>query len=219
MTSSIFALANIPMFSQLNEQALFVLSESATYRSFPKNRILINEGDLSDSLYIIFSGRLKAYLSDDSGKEVILSTMGPGEYFGEIALLDDVPRSASIMVVEDCELSIISRSAFEEILQSHSSLALIMLKGMAQRMIALTKNVKSLALMDVYGRTAHFLLESAKEEDGLLITEKLTHQDIANRIGSSREMISRILKDLKIGGYIKIEDKKIIIQKSLPQQW
>jgi len=219
MTQFTSALANIPMFSQLNDEELQFLSESATYRSYPKNRVLINEGDLSDSLYVIFSGRLQAYLSDNEGKEMMLNTIGPGEFFGEIALLVDTPRTASIMVIEDCKLSIISRTAFDSILNSHAGIALTLLKGMAQRHIALTSSVKSLALMDVYGRTAHLLLELAKEENGQQITEKLTHQDIANRVGSSREMISRILKDLRIGGYIQIERKKIIIQKTLPQQW
>jgi len=212
-------LANIPMFSQLSDQELQILSESATYLSFPKNRILINEGDLSDSLYVIFSGRLQAYISDGEGKEITLSTLGPGEYFGEIALLVDTPRTASIMVIEDCKLSIISRIAFDSILKSHASIVQHLLKGMALRQISLTNSVKSLALMDVYGRTAHLLLELAKEKNGQLITEKITHQDIANRVGSSREMISRILKDLRTGGYIQIEGKIIIIQKTLPQQW
>jgi CRP/FNR family cyclic AMP-dependent transcriptional regulator len=113
------------------------------------------------------------------------------------------------MVIEDCKLCIISRAAFDSILCSHAGIALALLKGMAQRHIALTSSVKSLALMDVYGRTAHLLLELAKEENGQKITEKLTHQDIANRVGSSREMISRILKDYRIGGHIQIERKKL----------
>lgn len=219
MTRSNNSLANIAMFSQLSDDELDTLGSRASHQSFNKSRILIKEGEKSDSLYVIVSGLLQAYLSDDNGKEVILNTMGPGEYFGEIALVDDSPRSASIKVIEDCELYIISRKTFEDFLKSHPELALTMLKGMARRLVALTKNVKSLALLDVYGRTAHFLLEAAREVDGELITEKLTQQDIANRVGCSREMISRIMKDLTFGGYIKIEKKQITLLKALPEQW
>ncbi len=219
MPKPISALAKIPLFSQLSDQELAALSEGAVFRSFPKNRLLIEDGDISDSLYVIFSGQLQVYLSDDEGKEVVLNMMGPGEYFGELALLDDAPRSASVMVVEDCKLSIISRPVFEQIIESHTGIERALLRGLAKRLRSLTNNVRNLALMDIYGRIAHLLCELAEEKDGQFITGKLTHQDLANRVGSSREMVSRILKDLRMGGYISIENKKIIIHKTLPERW
>ena len=145
--------------------------------------------------------------------------MEKDEYFGELALLDDAARSASVMCLEDCTLSVISRQAFEDFLATHLELALPLLRGLARRVRVLTDNVKSLSLLDVYGRVAKLLLEEASEDGERLITSKMTQQDIASRVGSSREMISRILKDLKLGGYIDIEDKRIVINQPLPEKW
>lgn len=213
-------LSDIPLFSGLPEADLRTLSSHAVTRTFPKNTIIINEGDTTDSMYIILDGRVKAFLSDEHGKEIILDIEGPGEYFGEIALLDDAPRSASVMTLESCGFSIISKDAFKECLAKNPDIALNLIKALTRRIRILTDNVKGLALRDVYGRVSKTLLQLAKEEDDkLAITEKLTQEDLANMVGASREMVSRILKDLTRGGYIKTEHRKITIEKKLPAGW
>lgn len=213
-------LENIPLFEGLPQEDLRAISSHAVTKSFAKNTVIMHEGDESDSLYVILSGRVKIFLSDEEGKEVILSAQGPGEYFGELALIDEAPRSASVMTLEDCKLSIVSKRDFESCLVRYPAIALQVIKGLTKRLRNLTDNVKSLALMDVYGRVARTLLSLAVEHEGkLVVVQKLTQRDIANMIGASREMVSRILKDLSIGGYITIDKKHIVINEKLPSAW
>jgi CRP/FNR family transcriptional regulator, cyclic AMP receptor protein len=214
------SLKNVSLFSGLPDLTLDIIYSHAGVKTFPKGAIVISEGDETQSLYIVLSGKVKIYLSDDEGKEIILATHGPDEYFGELALLEDAPRSASVMTMEPCKFLVLSKTDFKECLLEYPDIALHLLKELASRVRRLTENVKSLALMDVYGRIARTLLNLAAEEgDKLVIAQQLTHQDIANRVGASREMVSRILKDLANGGYIKIENKRIVINKKLPSDW
>jgi CRP/FNR family cyclic AMP-dependent transcriptional regulator len=213
-------LKNIPLFSVLADEELDAISRLAVTRNYPKNSVIINEGDHTDSLYVILSGKVKIFLTDDQQKEVIVAIQREGDYFGELALLDEAPRSASVMSMEPCTLLIVSRGAFERHLASDPKLAISLMRGLAARLRATTENVKSLALLDVYGRIARTLLQFAKEEDGHhVIDDKLTHQDLANMVGASREMVSRIMKDLARGGYIKTEGKRITIKDKLPPGW
>lgn len=213
-------LRNVPLFSTLSESELRTVSEHAQRRSYAKNTILITEGDETDSLYCILSGKVKVFLSDEQGKEIILDSQEAGEHFGEIALLDENPRSASVMTTEPSELIVISKNDFRECIAKNPDIAINLIKELALRIRALTDNVKGLALYDVYGRTIRVLSKLAREqEDELAIPRKLTQQELANMVGASREMISRIQKDLKSGGYINIEDNKIVIKKKLPAGW
>ena len=213
-------LPDIPLFSDLEETELDALSSKVVTRHYPRNTIIISEGDISDSLYCILSGRVKVFLSDDEGKEIILNSQGPGDYFGEMALLDAGPRSASVMTLEECRMALISKADFDEFLNQHREATRKIMCQLVKRLRALTDNVRSLALMDVYGRVARVLLELAEEKgDRLVIREELTQQDIANRVGASREMVSRILKELKTGGYIEVKKKHIVIKEKLPHGW
>jgi CRP/FNR family cyclic AMP-dependent transcriptional regulator len=214
-------LKNIPLFADLDDAELEFLSTRAVTRNFPRNSIFITEGDYSDSLYCILSGRVKVYLNDDEGKEVILNVQGPGEYFGELALLDSGPRSASVMALEKCRLMVISKVDFEEFLDKHAAAQKKIMLGMVKRLRALTENVRTLALLDVYGRVARVLLQLARPVgDVLVIREELRQQDIANRVGSSREMVNRVMKDLREGGYIEIDaNRRIVIKEKLPAGW
>jgi CRP/FNR family cyclic AMP-dependent transcriptional regulator len=213
-------LPNIPLFSDLEETEASALAGKMVMRHYPRNTIIISEGDHSDSLYCILSGRVKVFLNDEEGKEVILNDEGPGDYFGELALLDSGPRSASVVTLEDCKMAVISKADFEEFLSLHRDATRKIMRGLVKRLRALTDNVRSLALMDVYGRVARVLLELAVEEgDALVIRETLTQQDIASRVGASREMVSRILKELRTGGYIEVRKKHIVIRKTLPHHW
>jgi CRP/FNR family cyclic AMP-dependent transcriptional regulator len=213
-------IADLPLFSTLDRDERETLSAHAVTRTYRKNTIVINEGDVGDSMYVVLSGQLKVFLSDDEGKEIVINMMGPGEYFGELSLFDDSQRSASVMTTEDSRLSIISKADFDACLARHPAIAHRVIQGLVSRLRISTECVRSLALMDVYGRVAHLLLQLAEEVDGkLVVKEKLTQQDIADRVGSSREMVSRILKDLKIGNYIEVHDRQITINEKLPPHW
>jgi len=191
----------------------------ATVRAFSRRAIIVTEGDETDSLYVMLSGKARVFVADDKGREVQLNQIGPGEYFGEVTL-DGGPRSASVMAIEDCRCAIVKHAEFTPFLEQHPELALHIMRKLAHRVRELTENVRSLALMDVYGRVARLLLELAEEKEGkLVIDEALTHRDIAARVGASREMISRIFSDLAEGGYVRREDGHLIIARKPPPRW
>jgi CRP/FNR family cyclic AMP-dependent transcriptional regulator len=198
---------------------LETVGKIATVRHYPKNAILMSEGDDTDSLYVVLAGRVRVYVSDNQGHEVHVNAIGPGEYFGEVTL-DGRPRSASVMAMEDCRCAVVKRSELLLLMEKEPKFALHLIRKLASRVRDLTDNIRSLALMDVYGRVARLLLELAETRDGkLVIDEPLTHKDIASRVGASREMISRIFSDLTAGGYVAKEDGKLVIVKKPPPRW
>jgi len=191
----------------------------ATTRTFGKNAIIVSEGDETDSLYIVLAGRAKVFVADENGRELQLNQIGPGEYFGEVTL-DGGPRSASIMALEECRCAVVKRAELTTFLERNPEFALHLVRKLAHRVRSLTESVRSLALMDVYGRVARLLLELAEERDGrLVVKESLTHRDIASRVGASREMISRIFSDLADGGYVRKEDRHLVIMRKPPPRW
>jgi CRP/FNR family cyclic AMP-dependent transcriptional regulator len=213
-------LKNVPLFAGLTNEELANIERHAVTRNFAKRTILINEGDQTNSLYVIISGKVKIYCGDEHGKEIIIATLGPGEYFGEVALIDDAERSASVMTLEDSNFLVISKESFKTALSQYPEIAIRLIQEFTQRFRNMTDNIKNLALLDVYGRVAKTLLSMAtEEEEHLIIHEKLTQQDIANRVGASREMVAKIMKDLTTGGYIEVQDKEIIIRKRLPTRY
>ncbi|HET7197353.1 MAG TPA: Crp/Fnr family transcriptional regulator, partial [Burkholderiales bacterium] len=158
----------------------------------------------------------KVFLSDAQGREVELNRLGPGEYFGEVTL-DGGPRSASVMALEETRCAVVRRAELLGLIERQPELALHMLRRLARRVRALSENVRSLALMDVYGRVARLLLELASEKDGRLVIEgPLTHKEIASRVGASREMVSRIFSDLAEGGYVTREGARLVIVRAPP---
>ena len=204
-------LKNIPLFRDLQKDDLDAIAQVAVVKSFPKNGVVITEGEFTRSLYVILSGKVKVYLDDKNGKELVLDVKGPGEYFGEM-VLDEGPRSASVVTTEPCRLAVISTTEFKNLLLKHPQLALHVLENLIHMVRGLNEHVRSLALLDVYGRVARMLLDLAVEQGGNhVIPEKLTQQEMASRVGASREMINRILRDLATGGYIRVEGKRIII--------
>ena len=194
-------------------------AQHAATRTFPKNTVVVSEGDRTDSLYIIVSGKVKIYVSDENGKEIVLNESGPGEYFGEM-VLDEGPRSASVMTLEPTRFLVVPKEDFREFVAKSPEFSLHLICKLIKRVRALTNDVKSLALLDVYGRVARLLLDLAVEQDGVLVVEKKpTQQEMASRVAASREMISRILTDLTTGGYIEVERDRIVIAKALPRAW
>jgi CRP/FNR family transcriptional regulator, cyclic AMP receptor protein len=203
----------------LQPETLRALAASAVVRRFPKNAVLINDGEQGDSLFIVLSGRLKVYASNDAGREIVIDFHGQGECVGEMSL-DGAPRSASVMTTEPTTCAIVSRAQFREFVQERPDFAFYLIGKLIQRVRRATENVKSLALSDVYGRLVCLLGSLARDVDGrMVVSEKFTQQEIAERVGASRDMISRVMKDLVAGGYLAVEDRSIVILKRLPPAW
>ena len=217
---STLLLRNVPLFAGLPESQLQLLTRVVGRKSYPRNSTVIAAGDVTDALYIVISGRLKVMMSDDEGREVILAILNQGEFFGEMGLIDESPRSATVIAIEPCELLTINKMDFKKCLQENFDICTGVLKGLVRRLREADKKIGSLALMDVYGRVARLLMEMAETVDGQkVVTKKLPKQDIAKMIGASREMVSRIFKDLVAGGYIEVDHRRITVNKDLPQRW
>lgn len=212
-------LEEVPIFSGLSDEELEALKAHSISKTYKKNTIVIDKGDETDSLYLINSGRVKVYIAEEDGKEIVVNIQGPGEYFGELAALGDLPRTASVTTIEPCKFMVLSKETFLECITKHPQIAMVLIRELVRRISSLTENIKSLALHDVYGRLRFFLYDQAREVEGHLTTESMTQQEIASRIGAGREMVSRILNDLKSGGYLSIESKRIILLKDLPNRY
>ena len=214
-------LGKLDIFKGLNPQELALMADKVVVRTYAKNTVVINEGDYADALYIINSGRVKVYCSDNGGKEFIMNTMKAGEHFGELALLDDDKRSASVRTLDKSNFCIIYKEDFNRVLDEQPNIAKVLIRNLARRVRKLTQDVKLLALQDVYGRVVSVLNDLAAPRDAIssIIPDKLTQQDIADRVGASREMVARILKDLVAGDYISFEGRQIIIHGRLPAEY
>lgn len=213
-------LDRVDLFDGLSDEQAEVLKGRSRIRSFAPNTIVVNEGDDGSSLFVVQSGSLKVFLTDNVGREVTLSLLDPGDYFGELALLDDAPRSASVIALTRSEVLQIPRVAFLALIEAHPACMQIVVRNLVGRIRTLTESVRSLALVDVFGRISRIFDSLAVEEDGVgIIDRRLTQQDLANMVGASREMVNRILRDMVSGGYVEIEPHRIILRKKLPQHW
>ena len=209
---SLTLLHSIPMFAGVPDAQLESIARMAIHRKVPRHTTIVRAGDNTDSLYVIISGNAKVLNSDAEGREVILTLLGPGEFFGEMGLIDGSPRSADVVASEACELLVIAKAEFKKGLADNFDLCLNIMKSLVQRLREADRKIESLALMDVYGRVAKLLLEFSVEEGAeRVIRRKLTKQDIAKMIGASREMVSRVMKDLEASGYIRVEEGRIIL--------
>jgi len=203
----------------LQSETLNAIAASGVIRTFPRNSILINEGDVGDSLFIVLSGRVKVFASNEHGREFVIDFHGPGEYVGEMSL-DGERRSASVVTVEPTTCAIVNRAQFRDFLAQNPDFAQHLIQILIRRCRSATENVKSLALSDVYGRLVRLLNALSVEHDGRqVVEERLTQQDIADRVGASRDMIGKLMKDLVGGGYLAVEDRRITILKRLPPGW
>ena len=212
------ALKAVPFFTQLSDVELDVVRAVATEKHYPKNAVVLTEGEMGDSLYMIQSGKVKVFIGDEEGREIILKILSPGAFFGEMSMIDKEPRSASVTTIEASTFLVLAHAAFERCVERAPRIANIVMQCLAQRVREADRKIGTLALMDVYGRVASTLLELAVYTDGkLMVGEKLSQQDLANMVGASREMVNRILKDLSERGFISIESKAItIINRELP---
>lgn len=203
----------------LDDALLREIAAQGGVRRFPAHSILINEGDASDALFILLSGRVKVYSSNAGGKEIVIATHGPGEYVGELAL-DGGLRSASVMTLEPTTCSMVNGENLRRFIAANPDFAHHLIRKLIWRVRQATDNVKSLALQDVYERVVRFLQEASDEVAGQrVVRDKLTQQQIADRVGSSREMVSRILKDLAAGGYVSMVSGRITLHRKPPAGW
>lgn len=215
-TVSTAVLKSVPLFASFPDEQLRALVTVVTRRSAPRGSTIMAAGDPTDSLYIVISGRLKVMMGDADGKEVILTIIGPGEFFGEMGLIDDSPRSASVVAIEPCELLSITKRDFKAALAQNFEMAMAVMRGLVRRLREADRKIGSLALLDVYGRVARLLLDMSEDVNGQkMVTKRLPKQDIAKMIGASREMVSRVMKDLQMGGYIEMRGSTIVLRDTI----
>jgi CRP/FNR family cyclic AMP-dependent transcriptional regulator len=210
-------LRRVPLFAGLTEPQFEQLAAGSARRSYPKGRTIVSEGEPSQSMYILLAGRAKVQRSDSEGKEVILAVLGSGEYFGEMSLIDDSPRSASVITLESSEFIAVSKEAFKAMLAQSPDMAMSVMRGLVRRLREADMKIETLALLDVYGRVARVLLDFSEQVNGeRIVKNKLPRQDIAKMIGASREMVSRVMKGLEVDGYIvPLPEGRLVLREKL----
>jgi len=205
-------LKGVPLFSLFSDAQLSQLLSCVQHRSYPRSAFIVRAGEETDALYIILSGRVKVLIPDEEGHEVILSMMGANDFFGEMGLLDDLPRSASVETLEACQMLRLTKAGFTNILKDNFELAMLIIRSLVKRLREADRKIESLALIDVYGRVARLLIEMAQVVDGKWIVKRAPpKQEIARMIGASREMVSRVVKDLHRKGLIRAEKRRIYV--------
>ena len=196
------------------------LLEGMSPLSLPAGSLIIHQGDAPDAMYLLLEGRMKVFLANEEGRELILDFLEVGDAFGELALLDDEERSASVITVTPVRLALLPKTHFRACLEDSREMSSVLLMLLTRRLRRLTTQVGALALSDVYSRVRNVLImESEEDSAGRLKTGEITHQEIADRVGASREMVTRILSDLKRGGYITVEKRRITVHRPLPREW
>jgi CRP/FNR family cyclic AMP-dependent transcriptional regulator len=213
---STLLLRNVPLFSMLPEDQLALLAKVVRRKRLSRGATVITAGDVTDSLYVVISGRFKVIIGDKTGREIILAVLGPGEYFGEMVPIEDNPRSASVLALEPGDVLMLSKNEFRRFLQDNFEMAMTMLRCAVQRLREADRKIGRLALMDVYGRVAGHLLEMSKTIDGHhVISHKIVKQQMADTIGASREMVSKVMKDLQAGGFIEIRGSSTYLRDNI----
>ncbi|MBC7434582.1 MAG: Crp/Fnr family transcriptional regulator [Bdellovibrionales bacterium] len=215
MLSNLELLRRVPLFAMLTSVQAEAVSEAIVKRRFKRGESIVEQGKKSNALFILLTGRARVLTADARGREVILATMQPGDYIGEMSLIDNEPHSASVRAEVQTDVLVLGRTEFARCLPENSSMAYAVMKGLVQRLRHADRKIESLALMDVYGRVARALLEFAlPDADGqLLIRDKISRQDIAKMVGASREMVSRVMKDLEERGFIETRENGSMIVK------
>jgi len=196
------------------------LAQRGEVKRFRKGQRLIEEGSLGDTLFVILAGRLRAYSADDRGRQIVYGVYGAGEYLGEMSL-DGGPRSASVDALEATVCAVITRHTLNEHIAAHPPFAFELIARVIGRARLATKSARSLALLDTYTRLAQLLesLALPQPNGGALIPKRLTHAEVAGRVGCSREMVTRLLKDLERGGYVAVDGDGWRLARSLPRRW
>jgi CRP/FNR family transcriptional regulator, cyclic AMP receptor protein len=216
--SNLDLIRRVPLFSTLTQAQAESVSQSVTKRRYKRGELIVEQGKKSNFLAIVLTGRARVVTTDSRGREVILATMNPGDYVGEMSLIDNQPHSATVRAEVQTDVLILGRMEFARCLPENTSMAYAVMRGLVLRLRHADRKIESLALLDVYGRVARVLLEAAQpdKEGHLIIKERVSRQDVAKMIGASREMVSRVMKDLEDRGFIEsAEDGTTVIKERL----
>ena len=205
-------LRRVPLFAHLNDEELARVSQAAREKSYPKNSVILFEDDPGDALFVVVSGQVKVVLIGEDGREVILAMLQDGDFFGEMSLIDDQPRSAHVIATEEANMLVLRRDDFRAAMDEAPRIAFGLLQALSRRLRRADDKIGGLVLLDVNGRLSKLLLELADDNDGVTIARRLTHQQLAQMIGSSRETVSRTLRDLTDRGLIEINRRTMAIR-------
>ncbi|MBX2838772.1 MAG: Crp/Fnr family transcriptional regulator [Gammaproteobacteria bacterium] len=221
MSANLELLRHVDLFGHLTDEQLSILDDQARTVQFRKNAIVMTEGDAGESMYVIVKGLVKVFVSDSDGKELVLYQEGPGSVIGDIALLDDEPRSASVSTLEDTSALMISKPSFQQCLHDNPDMAIRIIRSLTLRLRQATEGSRSLALNNVYRRLADKLLELSINNrlNETQLPKKYAHQELGNMIGASREMVGKVMAELIKGEYIEMRDGIIYILKKFPKDW
>ncbi len=214
---------NVSLFQNAAEDELARIASLMTTRDCAKDTQIVTQDEPGDALYVIAKGRVKVVLYGDNGREVILTTLRSGEFFGEMALLDDLPRSANVIASEASTVLVLKREQFREHIKNHSGTALNVMAELCSRLRRADEIIGNLATLDVYGRVAHIMIDLAKKdgeevEDGILIRVRPTQQDIASMIGTSRETVSRVLSEFQKRGFVEMRGREILLSRKFASE-
>ncbi|WP_077002013.1 Crp/Fnr family transcriptional regulator [Variovorax sp. KK3] len=218
MLSNLELLRRVPLFSALTPSQSASIADAIVKKRFKRAEVVVEQGKKSDALYIILTGRARVMSTDSRGREVILATLQPGDYIGEMSLIDDEPHSATVRTEVQTDVLTLGREAFSRCLPENSSMSYNIMRGLVSRLRHADRKIESLALMDVYGRVARSLLEFAVDDGAgnLKVRDKISRQDLAKMVGASREMVSRVMKDLEERGFVQTQpDGSMIVKERL----
>ena len=215
MLSSLDLIRRVPLFAMLTETQANAVADAVVKRRFKRGETIVEQGKKSNALFILLNGRARVITADGRGREVILATLQPGDHIGEMSLIDNEPHSATVRAEVQTDVLMLGRVEFARCLPENTSMAYAIMRGLVQRLRHADRKIESLALMDVYGRVARALLEFAADTGNgeLLIRDKISRQDLAKMVGASREMVSRVMKDLEERGFIQTQDNGSIVVK------
>lgn len=215
MLTNLDLIRRVPLFAMLTPAQAELLADAVAKRRFKRGQVIVEQGKKSDALYIILSGRARVLMTDRKSREVILATLQPGDYIGEMSMIDNEPHSATVEAEIQTDALVLGRAEFTRCLPENATMAYAVMQGLVRRLRHADQKIGSLALMGVYGRVANVLLESATSDgdNRLVIREKISRQDIAKMVGASREMVSRVMKDFEEQGFIETLDGGAILVK------
>ncbi|WP_295642427.1 Crp/Fnr family transcriptional regulator [uncultured Methylibium sp.] len=207
MLSNLDLIRRVPLFSLLTGEQAQAIAEGVIKRRYRRGEVIVEQGTKSNALYILLTGRARVVTADARGREVILAVLQPGDYLGEMSLIDNEPHSATVRAEVQCDVLVLGRAEFARCLPENSSLSYAIMRGLVARLRAADRQIESLALLDVYGRVARALLDMSEEgAEYKLIRNKVSRQDLAKVVGASREMVSRVMKDLEERGFIQTQE-------------
>jgi CRP-like cAMP-binding protein len=214
MLSNLDLIRRVPLFSMLTNDQAQAIADGVVKRRFRRGEIIVEQGRKSNALFILLTGRARVVTADSRGREVILAVLEPGDYLGEMSLIDNDPHSATVRAEVQTDVLVLGRTEFARCLPENSSLSYAIMRGLVQRLRNADRQIESLALLDVYGRVARALLDMSVEENGQqLIRQKVSRQDLAKVVGASREMVSRVMKDLEERGHIETQENGWVVLK------